>query len=307
MYNNTFNNGAMNMGMNMGMQPYGFNPALAGGMTYGMQQPVHFTNPLGQTKINENLKNGKGLPSLNITQEDYEQAICTHRNPASNEIMAYPLNDGSGKHKCKICGAEFHLIDDPNPEDVKIAAENMWDIGQTAKLMWLDGADNSIKQAFQILALIPKYPALYQIASNTLQRYNGGMSMTSMGTTHPMALMNQIFGGPINGIGFGMPQQPMNMGMMNPMQPMQPQQMGVNPMNMGMPMNPMQTQMLSSAPGMGSNGFGYTTPMQPQQTMQMNLDPNQQVGQPTAQAPQATPQPAPATTATATVTETLHV
>ena len=57
----------------------------------------------------------------------------------------------------------------------------------------------------------------------------------------------------------------------------------------------------------GSNGFGYTAPMQPQQTMQMNLDPNQQVGQPTAQAPQATPQPAPATTATATVTETLHV
>lgn len=313
--NYSYFNGAPIQGMTQ--QPYGMPMGQFNGVSYGQPQPIKFTNPLGQAKINENLKNGKGLPNLNITQEDYEQAICTHRNPETNQVTAYPMNDGSGKHKCSICGAEFHIIEDPNPEDIKVAADNMWDIGQTAKMLWLDGADNAIKQAFQILALIPKYPQLYTIAANTMQRYNGGFNIQNVNNPqNAAALVNQIFGGPM-GMNMGMMGQPVPSSaqpMYNPMAQQNP--MIQNPMMQQPMMNPAQQQMLSCAPGIGSNGFGYTVPgMQPQQQPQgqqynMNLDPNAQLqNQQPAQQPQ--PQPAPAPTnnssTTATVTETLHV
>lgn len=327
MYNNTnytYFNGAPINGMPQQQQMMGVNPWMAGGMVYGQQQPIHFTNPLGQQKINENLKNGKGLPNLGITQEDYDMAVCTHRNPATNQIEAHPMNDGSGKVKCRICGAEFHVIENADMADIKTAADNLWDIGQTAKMMWLDGADNTIKQAFQILALIPKYPALYSIAVNTLQRYNGGsLSTQNTGNVNPMGLLNQIFGGPMNGMGmatgYQQPMGPMGNGMAQPMQmqgmmPQTGQPMTYDPSTM----NPAASQMLAGAPGMASNGFGFTNPAgMPQQQYQMNLDPNAQLNQQQmvnnaqpspAPAPSTTQQkPAPKPAGGATVTETLSV
>lgn len=316
MYNNNVNysyfNGQPIQGMTQ--MPYG-NMPMGGfnGVTYGQQTPIKFTNPLPQDVINENLKNGKGLPNLNITKEDFEMAICTHRNPATNQITAYPMNDGTGRHKCSICGAEFHVIEGADPEDIKLAADNLWDIGQTAKMLWIDGSNDAIKQAFQILAIIPKIPALYTIASNTMQRYNGGFTAQNImnNPQNAAALVNQIFGGPVAGF---------NMNMMNGLQPMPAVNMQgmMNPqMNMGMAqqpmMNPAQQQMLAGAPGI-SNGFGYTNPGMPtQQTGQynMNLDPNAQLQNQQQVQQQSTPQPAPAPSSSsstnATVTETLHV
>ena len=248
MYQNQYQQpvmGAMNYGMpqvNYGM------PAMPGVMYNQNQQPIQMTNPLG-ARAGEMLKNGNGQPKLQITQEDYDQAICTHRY--NNELQLLDL--GNNKVKCKICGAEFETVDNISKEDIETCTENMYNLLNTAKLMWLDVPDQTAQEYFQIIAAIKQAPKIYSIGNERYNKYlNTNNALVQNGYTNGFALLNNIVG-PNMGMGmapvypYGMPQQPM---MMNQQAPVQMQPMMQQP-------TAMQSAMTANAPGLVNTGFGY--------------------------------------------------
>lgn len=76
--------------------------------------------PIGEEMkeiIQERLKNGGGAPKLQVTQEDLDRAICTHRYKGKSVLTLYP-----NYKKCPICCAKIY----PNlsDEDVQNATDN---------------------------------------------------------------------------------------------------------------------------------------------------------------------------------------
>ena len=285
MYSNNFSNiyGA-------GANQYGMYPQ-QGMMQYGQPPKMPaFTNPLGTAKIKKLLEEGNGAPKLKITEDKMNEAICTHR--FNGELQTYDIGDG--KVKCKICGAEFHPVDNATQEDVKQATENLHDILHTAKIMWPDIPDQVAIDNFQILAVVDQVPAIFDIASNQLKKYSNFNLGNPMGQVNGFGVLNQLMGP-----GMGMPMQTMPYQAAMPQQPMMPMQPAVDPYGNPIPvapqmpqmMTPMQQQMTAAAPGV-SNGFGYAQPQ-----VQVPVAGESQ----TAPAQQAATQPA------ATVTQTLSV
>lgn len=271
-------------------------------MNYG--QPIQMpkgTNPLGEATIKKLLAEGNGSPKLAVTQDDVNQAICTHRY--NGVTMAYPI-DG-GKVKCKICGAEFNIVDNASQEDIEKCAENLHDVMHTAKLMWYDVPEQTATELFQTLAVVDKVPDMFKIASNNFRKYGTNNVAYQSGPVGGFNMLNRIIGPTMPGYNY-YNQQPMMYGQ-QPMNYAQPYPMApqVDPatnmmvqqpmMNYGQPyqmapvayQNPQQAAMTANAPGMVNNGFGTYT------------DPNA-MGQPVQQTPQQ------ATNVTE-VTETVHV
>lgn len=294
-------------------------------MTYGMQpmpgvaftgQTPTFTNPLGKNTIDQLLREGNGAPKLQITQEDLNQAICTHRLPDTGQLMTYQLPNG--KQKCKICGAEFNLVEDASQEDVQQCTDNLHDILHTTKILWMDVPDKIAQDNFQILAVVDQAPLIFSIASDRFQKYVGVNPISQQNQVNGFAMLNNITGTGMPMYGNPMMQQPMyaapqnypygqpmgfgnygmNAGMVN--QPM----MGMQPMNPGM--TPMQQTMVQDAPGLVNNGFGY---VQQQPGAAVNVQPNNVQQAPAQQTPQSTgEQQAPTDNkGGAQVTQQLHV
>jgi hypothetical protein len=268
-------------------------------MNYG--QPVQMpkgTNPLGEATIKKLLAEGNGSPKLAVTQDDVNQAICTHRY--NGATMAYPI-DG-GKVKCKICGAEFHIVDNASQEDIEKCAENLHDVMHTAKLMWYDVPEQTATELFQTLAVVDKVPDMFKIASNNFRKYGTNQVAYQSGPVGGFNMLNRIIGPSMPAYGY-YNQQPMGQPMY-PQQPVYGQQpydpatgMMVQQPMYGQPMapaypqqapyqTPQQAAMTANAPGMVNNGFGTYT------------DPNA-MAQPVQQTPPATKP--------AEVTETVHV
>lgn len=302
--NNNVNMGAMGMDP-FAQQQFGMQPMI--GYNFNQNQVPAYTNPLGTKRIEELLKNGNGAPKLQITQEDMDQAICTHRQ--GNQNMAYQLPNG--KYKCKICGAEFDLVEGASQEDIQLATDNLWNIMQTAKMMWLDVPDNIARENFQVLAVVKQVPLIMSIATDRFNKYLGYNPLQQNNQVNGFAMLNNIMGQGMPMMGGMMPQQPMyaapqnypyGQGMMNfggnYGQPMMQQPMQMQ----AAPLTPMQQQMVQDAPGMVNNGFGY------QQAPAVNVQPNVQVQQ-TAQQPVDPAQnaQAPADNGGAQVTQQLHV
>lgn len=262
-------------------------PMMGGAMNYnGNYQMPKFTNPLGDAKIKQMLENGAGAPKLVVTEEDFNQAVCTHR--WQGQMQTYDIGDG--KVKCRICGAEFHPVDDASDEDIKRATENLHDILHTAKLMWLDVPDQVAMENFQVLAITDQVPKIFSIAADRCKKYGNFNLASATGNMNGFGMMQQLMGPMMGGMAqpmmanpmmaqpmmgqpmMGQPGQPM---MANPMmgqqQPMMQQpMMGAYDPNMAamaqqqqMMMTPMQQQMTQNATGVGvTNGFGFTQPQQ---------------------------------------------
>lgn len=264
----------------MGM-PYNYGQSQPMGMPYGVQsqsmpvynsQPVkqpEYTNPLGATKIKELLQKGNGAPKLVLTEDDYTEAICTHRY--NGHIEANEMNDGTGRYKCKICGAEFVPVEEATQEDVRQATENLMNILHTAKLAWLDVPDKTCTEFFQALAIVKKTPELFKIAMNNYAKYNGYQIQSQSSNVSGFGIFNQILGPQSTQPYYGNNQvqpygqsynQPVlyNTGYAQPM-PIQGygQDQALQMKDQDYYNNQAAQQMQQAATGI-SNGFGFTVP-----------------------------------------------
>lgn len=263
-------------------------------ITYTTPQMPSFTNPLGKQKIEELKKNGNGAVKLQITEEDMNKALCTHRD--GNKLELYPTHNPNkpGEMRCRICGAEFVPVENVTQEDINACCEDFHNLMHTCKVLNLDISPKLCQEIFQVLPITDRIPEMYKIAADRFNMYMDPYNVSRQVNPYynGINLLNNLIGNPMNAVMPSTPMMsPMPMQMMGTPQAMQPMGMtyptqapvmgqqpmmtqpvmqpSMNNMMPAMPMmNPMAMQMTANAPGM-SNGFGVTsTPINVEPTTQ---------------------------------------
>lgn len=275
-----------------GMMPQ---PNMYPGMVqWNQQQPmatIAMTNPLDN--IQERLRTGLSR-AIQITQEDIDQAICTHRDATRTYAESTHNPNDPDEVRCAICGATFDIVNEVTQEQIAALVKDITDALDTAKMLYVNVPDNLCREVFQIIAVLKQFDKIWAIASDQFQKFANPQGALGQANQYGSVFnnFNQLFGpNP-----FQQPMQPM----MNPMmgQPMQPmmgqmpmmgQQMMQQPMgqpavqqpmmdmnqqsiypqtSVNMPPNMQAMAMTQGAPGV-SNGFGFNQ-------APTNLNPGQQ-------------------------------
>lgn len=254
---------------------------------------------------------------LSVSEEELVKGQCNHYY-ANGTSALIPSPDGSGGCTCAICGTTFHSHDFTE-DDVKNATQNILDILNTIKVMYLSIDKNAAMEYFQIIPFLEKIPALYNIAVNDFKKYEGVSSFVPNNQQNPFNVLSFMMGAPMMGQPMmagqppmGYPQAPVyGQAPIGYQQPNTQQPVGVVPQGAAQPagFNPMYAQ-----PVMGQAPMGYQPQTQgyvfnPQGAAQQPApvaQPQQMVNtnmpvQP--QAASAAPVAAPATEAVAVNTE----
>lgn len=229
-------------------------------------KPAH-GNWLSNDKISI-LSNAQDAFKLSVSETELLKGQCNHYFSNGSPALV-PSADGTG-YTCSICGTTFHSHEFTE-DDVKNATQNILDILNTIKVMYLSIDSNAALEFFQILPFIEKIPMLYNIAVNDFKRYEG--TNINNNNISPFNVLGYMMGMPMMGVGF---QQPMYQPQM-PAQPMyQPQMPGQQMYNpqMGAPAQPMyqpQPNMAAGQPVYTPNsvnnpmyGMNTNMPVQPQ-------------------------------------------
>lgn len=102
-----------------------------------------------------------------VSQEQLNRSICTHKENGQLTLSEC----GDGTVKCSICGAKFHL-NQFNKQDVTEATNHMLDILQNIKTIYGDIPPALAQNFFQIIPLLEKVPAMYDVAANNFDSYD---------------------------------------------------------------------------------------------------------------------------------------
>lgn len=239
---------------------------MAGYTTPNRPQP-RFTQPVTQEMSKMIFAQEDDL-SVKISPIEKAKNQCTHKFPGTGQLALVEGNDG--KVTCRVCGESFHLILDPSAQIAK-TTEDMRDILQSIKTMYLDIPENFVKEYFQLITLLERAPALFEKAANNFKMYDS-YNTSPMGVYPGMNSFQQV-NGMIGGANMGgIVPQPMYG--YNPAQPGYYQQPGYYSQPNGY---------YNNAPQQGY----YQQPVQnPQQTPQQNWPVNA-YGQPVPPAPSA--------------------
>lgn len=268
--NNNFNN-------QMNGNFYGGIPQGTGAQYMGNPQPVKIQNFLTDEEIQKLIKQENSF-SLAITQEEKMRATCNHRWANGQDAI---VETPDGKCKCQICQYEFIPLDsNTSPEVLYESVNNVLDIIQTIKMLYINMPADAAREYFVIIPLIERLPKLFEHAVKCYSKYDNfdpyKFNDRNMGT---MALFNMLSSALNNGAGYAQ----------QPQQQAAPQQFFNPAMNMGVNgafgypySNPM------------SNGFGFNTMGYQPQTNDFQYNPNQQM--PQQQPGQTMPESTQATT-----------
>ena len=169
--------------------------------------------------------------NLNIDQEDYLRAMCTHKDNSTGNDVVYQINDGSGEVYCPICQERW------NPD--KMTKEEVTDlvngfVSQIQNMKWVgDMPVDVIREYCAIIPLIRKFPDLYEYAVNNFNKYAGANPYYNAAEAAIYSQYNSLMSGgyavPQGYYGQGVPGYGAPQPFMNP--PMgQPANPNVNPM-----------------------------------------------------------------------------
>lgn len=197
----------------------------------------------------------KGLNqfSLSVTAEEMAKGQCNHYKLDGTSALI-PDQDGSGGCTCSICGTHFTSTEFAL-EDVKAATQNILDILNTIKIMYLSIDANAALEYFQIIPFIEKIPQLYNNAVADFKKYEGVQQFVPSNNMNPFNLYGAMIYGPQM---YGMPvQQPFAA------QPAAPQMpYGAQAPAYGQPVNPAFNPMYgapvnATVPGYQPQATGY--------------------------------------------------
>lgn len=274
---------------NMYGQPMGYNPnAFMGQGMVPNTQPMPKTGNWLSGEKYQLLQKGLSQFKLSVTEEELAKGQCNHYNINGTSALI-PDQDGSGGCTCAICGTHFNSREF-SQEDVQNATQNILDILNTIKIMYLSIDPNAALEYFQIIPFIEKIPQLYNIAVNDFKKYEGVNNMVPAQGQNPFNIFSMMtmgynpamMGGYQQPMGYGMPQgQPMYQ------QPGAPvmggfaqQNPGFNPMY-GAPQAQPAPGYQPTTQGYSFNPAGAAQPQQPMVNTNMPVQPQQPV------APQA--------------------
>jgi hypothetical protein len=267
------------------------------------------------------LKKNLNQFKLSVTEEEMFRGQCNHIDPQTGISALIPDQDGSGGCTCSQCGTHF-TARNFSTEEVQGIVQNVLDLLNTIKIMYLSLDPAHALEYFQIIPFIEKIPQLYTIAVNDFKKYEGVDQFSVNQAQNPFNIFAMMTN-PGMGMGMAQPfygnqvygQQPvMNAGMAqanptyNPMYGAPTYQQPVAPqptMYAQQPqMAPQQAQPVyqPQTQGFTMNPMGAAQPQVQQPMMYANtnmpnaMNPTGAVQQPVVQ-PQAQPVAAPAPTA----------
>lgn len=229
------------------------------GYAYSVARPqARNTQPLTPEQIAQ-LRQDSNAFDMKINTEDLWRSACTHKEKNGNSTL---IQNNDGSYTCTICHETFRMCENSH-EEVQNAVNLLIDMLQTSKTIYLDAPEDLVRQYYQMIPLLKKFPDLWDRALKNFEMYynaiSGGVSPMSPGYSGFMAMQN-LLTNPNPFIG-GYPQMPgMAQQQMNPCftqapmgYPMQMNPQNMNPMAFGVPSgipNPtMQTA--QAAPGVG--------------------------------------------------------
>lgn len=107
-----------------------------------------------------------------LTREEYLRSICTHKD-TDGQFKIDEINDGTGRCRCAICGAEWNMIDlNASDEEIASICSNFYDLFQTIKSYYGD-VPIGLKEIYIISGFISKVPQLWKIAKKYLENSTG--------------------------------------------------------------------------------------------------------------------------------------
>lgn len=221
---------------------------------------VNVNQPLSQNEINS-LQSKFNSFDLQVTDDEILRGVCTHKY--LNGTSAYTVDPADGHTcRCAICGESFRIYEG-DVEEVEKSVNNLIDMLQTTKLLYIDLPQNVVKNYFQIIPLLKKFKDLW---SHAISNFDANNRMASnqyvYSTQNGTYQMNgfQVLNSIINGVNptmqrplYGYQQAPVAQPVPN--QPMYQQPVyqqptygyDPNPMAYGMPAAPVQ-----AAPAVGT-------------------------------------------------------
>lgn len=226
------------------------------------------------------LQKGLSQFKLSVTEEELARGQCNHYNLNGTSALI-PDADGSGGCTCSICGTHFNTTD-YTQDDVANATQNILDILNTIKIMYLSLDPNAALEYFQIIPFIEKVPQLYNIAVNDFKKYEGVNQFVNPAPQNPFNLFSMMTN-PMSFApqGYGYPQQPMMQPMgyapqapvaPAPQQAPQAAPMGYNPIYGGMPTYGYPQQPMGYVNTNMPNAMNPTNSQPAQTTEQVKID-----------------------------------
>ncbi len=216
----------------------------------------------------ESLKQTTEEFTLGITNRDKLISICMHRDlNGKNTLVSDPTTN---EVKCLICGESFQLVDRCSEQDIQNAVDNLLDILQTTKTLYVDMPSDAARSFYTIIALIKKIPGLYKISTDNFSKHENAMN-NAWGFNAGGNMLGEF-----NALAYGF--NPMMMGGFGMGQPMMQPQMG--------------GQVYGQPMAAGGNPFGYNQPVAPQVNPAYAPQMNGYAYSPAMAAPQAPAAPA---------------
>lgn len=170
-----------------------------GGYSYTGGAPIHKQpSTLTAEEYNRLVKQENPF-SLALTEVEVLRAICNHRTP--DGLGDTLLATSNGQMKCQVCGYEFIPLDSTeiDKEGIVASTKVIIDILQTIKLLFVDMPTEVHREYFQIIPLIEKIPALFDLATKNFQKYetNNGWNYrnSNMGTMNLFQMLSSALTG----------------------------------------------------------------------------------------------------------------
>ena len=217
---------------------------------YMQQQPVpKLKNVLTPEEMQLIRKTAESF-TLALDDKEYYRGICFHRDENGMETLR---DNGDGTVTCTICDHTFDPQQHCTEEQINGYVNDIIDILQTIKLLYIDMPTEVAREYFAIIPMLEKIPKLFKIASDNFNRHENYNNYRYNGAPNTINLYNMLNSGALNP-GYQPMGQPMGQ---QPGQPMgQPMQM-----NQGYGYGIQQPVQQMAPYGQPTNGFGYGAPV----------------------------------------------
>ena len=152
------------------------NPMYASPMMAGQTvnvDPKSFCQTLTAEEM-ESLKQTTEEFTLGITNREKLVAICMHRDLNGKSALA--PDPTTNEVTCLICGEKFQVVDRCSEQDIQNAVDNLLDILQTTKTLYVDMPSDAARNFYTIIALIKKIPGLYKISTDNFSKHENAMN-----------------------------------------------------------------------------------------------------------------------------------
>lgn len=134
--------------------------------------------------------------SLALTETERLRGICNHRRlDAMGDTLTEDME--TGLCMCTTCGYEFMPLDaaTTSKEQIQEYVNNIVDVLQTIKLIYIDMPTDAAREFFQIIPLLEKVPQLFEYAVKSYAKHEGmnpyGYNTRNMGAAN---LFNMLVG-----------------------------------------------------------------------------------------------------------------